>query len=115
VVLTVAKGWHVNANPASLDFLIPTTVEVSAPQVRLHLAPDYPPGKRINAGLGSEKIAVYEGRVEIPARLKVEGLPPDGTRGTLAVSVRTQACNDTGRCLAPTTLRTTVPVRFKRQ
>ncbi|MGV2337186.1 MAG UNVERIFIED_CONTAM: hypothetical protein LVR18_24865 [Planctomycetaceae bacterium] len=30
IELTVAEGWHVNANPASEDYLIPTEVKVSS-------------------------------------------------------------------------------------
>lgn len=98
VTLHIAEGWHVNANPASLDFLIPTEITASADNP-LPLQVDYPPGRRIDSGLG-EPWAVYDDGTSIPVVL-----PGNNTDDPLNVAVRVQACHDEGRCLPPATLR----------
>jgi hypothetical protein len=64
-------------------------------------------------GPENDRVSVYDGRVEIPARLVPVGLPQSKTEGLLYVSVEAQACNETGRCLAPATIRTEIPVRYR--
>jgi hypothetical protein len=41
--LVVAPGWHINANPASYDFLIPTTLQVTSDLPVEVVSIDYPP------------------------------------------------------------------------
>lgn len=67
------------------------------------MLPRYPSGRKI------DKVAIYENGVTILARLVPVRLPSQN-RNTLVVSVRAQACNETGRCLLPSTIRTEVPV-----
>jgi hypothetical protein len=93
IQLIIDEGWHVNANPASLPFLIPTAVEF-----RDGVQPeriDYPPGKAFHPAFSDEALSVYEGRVEIKARLVREG-----DLAAASVAVRYQAC-DHQRCLPP--------------
>ena len=112
VSLTVAAGWHINANPASLPSLIPTTLSVELPGGEVTVTPRYPPGKVLAAGPAKEKLSVYEGRVELTARIVPVRLPSGDGEGRLAVSVRAQACDDTGRCLSPATIRIELPFRL---
>jgi uncharacterized protein YyaL (SSP411 family) len=109
VELQIAEGWHVNANPASLDFLIPTSIEVSMQGAQLAHSARYPDGKQIDARLGSGRIAVYSHGTSIPITLTPADLPADKP-AKLDLAVRAQACNDRGRCLAPATIRAEVPV-----
>ncbi len=104
VTLHIAEGWHVNANPASLDFLIPTEITASADNP-LPLQIDYPPGRWIDSGLG-EAWAVYDDGTSLRAALP--GNIPDQP---LNVAVRVQACHDEGRCLPPDTLQARFNVR----
>jgi hypothetical protein len=92
--LHLDSGWHVNAAPASLDFLIPTEIRARGGGRDLALDVDYPQGETLDAGLG-EPIRVYHDGERIPAR--VDGAVPDDFQ----VRVRVQACSDRGRCLAP--------------
>lgn len=95
VELVVAPGFHVNANPASKPYLIPTTVLIGGqPAPGLH----YPPGRllRLQTGL---QLAVLEGRITLAMPLR--GDPP------ALVQVRVQACDEQA-CLPPSTLE--VPV-----
>lgn len=103
VRLEIADGWHINANPASREFLIPTRVTVRSGAQAVDASPHYPEGKDLEAALiGEEPIRVYEGTVTIPVALES---PPEAAEA-LTVQARVQACNDDGRCLAPATLDT---------
>jgi DsbC/DsbD-like thiol-disulfide interchange protein len=106
LVLEVADGWHINANPATLDFLIPTRFRLDqTPGIRL-VAVQYPKGKTFRLPALKQSIAVYEKTVRIPFRLAVEPGVEAGTRritGNLSV----QACDDR-TCLAPSE----IPVEF---
>lgn len=96
VALVVPDGLHVNANPTTLSFLVPTEVEVEAAEGLEAGAPAYPRGRRVRAGGLDEEIDVYEGRVEIRVPLR---LAPTRAR-TVRGRVRYQAC-DTAACFAP--------------
>jgi uncharacterized protein len=92
--LKVDPGWHVNANPASFDYLIPTTVSfegLSATRVV------YPQTVRIKPKFAPDGLDVYEGVTKIVAIFPRGALKPAGSiRGTLTV----QACSDEV-CLPP--------------
>jgi DsbC/DsbD-like thiol-disulfide interchange protein len=104
-VLDIAQGWHVNANPASLDFLIPISVDVREDSGKAEAKPVYPDARAMTTPLG--EIKVYEGRVSIPVKVKVT--LPDGTEN-LRLLVRAQACKDAA-CLAPSDW--VIPVKLK--
>jgi len=74
--------------------------------------PRYPEGKILLIGEAKDRVSVYDGQVTLHAKLIPLRLPSGKTEGCIAVSVRAQACNDTGRCLAPSTLRTAIPFRY---
>ncbi len=62
ISLAIAPGYHVNANPASLDYLIPTTVKIpSATEAKIA----YPKGKLFQPKFLPEGLSVYEGTVVI--------------------------------------------------
>jgi hypothetical protein len=80
----------VNANPASLPYLIPTAVEVAgADQDEIV----YPPGAELRSEFADDAIRVYDGTVEIPLTVPAGSTP-------MHVQVRFQAC-DEKRCLPP--------------
>ena len=92
VRLSIDPGFHINANPASADYLVPT--RVTAVDGKLG-AIDYPPGQPFRAAFATEAIDVYEG--ELTLRAPVVGDVPTGLR------IEIQACNDEV-CLAPDTV-----------
>ena len=98
VVVRVAldPGWHVNANPASLPSLIPTSVAVESGGTVGTIR--YPEGVRFEPEFVPEALSVYEGAVEIPVELASRD------EGPLELAVRYQAC-DLKICLAPKTRR----------
>jgi uncharacterized protein len=92
--LRIDPGWHVNANPASFDYLIPTSVAfegLSATRVA------YPQAVRIKPTFEPDGLDVYEGVTRIIALFPTGALKDVGSiRGTLTV----QACNHEV-CLLP--------------
>lgn len=100
IALDITKHWHINANLASFDFLIPTEVAIKANGTPLPIELKYPSGRRIDVGL-DEPIRVYSGRLVLGANL-----PEQTSANRLQVEAHVQACNDSGLCLRPSTLST---------
>jgi len=104
VVLDIDDGWHVNANPASLDSLVPT--EVSA-RVGGHGVPatvTYPPGRDSGVSLDDKPIAVYDDGTIVTVELPAGAMRRVASGSPLTLDVRAQSCSDDGTCLAPATL-----------
>jgi hypothetical protein len=108
VRLHIAKGWHVNANPASMKALIPTTVQARINGKRAPLRVKYPSGRDSNIHLGDKTIKVYDDNTTISAVLTPAALKA-AQSGGLDVLVRVQSCSDRGVCLAPARLTTQLP------
>jgi uncharacterized protein YyaL (SSP411 family) len=84
-VLAVKEGWHINANPASSSYLIPTEIRGEVRGVT------YPPGESMTFAFSKEPLSVYAGEVEIVFQAGSEAPK---------VTLVYQACDET-RCLAP--------------
>ncbi len=97
VTLTVDPGYHVNANPASSDYLVPTTVTV--PGVA-NAKITYPPAQTFKPKFSSDAISVYEGSV--PINIEVPGGGLAAVRHA-PMNIEVQACN-LEICLAPATI-----------
>jgi len=97
VTLRIDDGFHINANPASLPYLIPTSLAFEG-ITPLRIA--YPVASRFKPNFTNEPLDVYEGTIVITAFL-----PKDALRQVPAfgASVTVQACTDT-ICLAPAEL-----------
>ncbi len=100
LVLEMDEGYHVNANPGSLDFLIPTEVapEPHAPvewgEVR------YPEGVPLEVEWSdSGAIRVYEGRAVVSVPGEVAAEAPTGPM-TVRLTLTYQAC-DASTCYQP--------------
>jgi uncharacterized protein YyaL (SSP411 family) len=94
VTVEIDSGYHVNANPASYDYLIPTSVQFS----QLHPSRvAYPDATRFKAEFAPAGLEVYEGSVQLRA-----GFPPHslGSSGANHGVVTVQAC-DLKVCLPP--------------
>lgn len=94
VTLHVRAGWHVNANPASIEYLIPTAISVEHNGKSHDVQASYPPGKNSGIRIDGKDIQVYEDRTVIP----VPGLV---SLKDSRVVVRVQACSSQGVCLPP--------------
>ncbi len=101
VHLKIASGYHVNANPASLDGLIPTTVRIDG---KKSAQVQYPTGTLFHPTFTADSIRVYEGTVELHGTLPVSSATGSSISGHLKV----QACDQTA-CLLPSDVPFTAP------
>ena len=97
LTIEVEPGWHLNANPASESFLVPTEVRSEGAEVR-NLR--YPVGTERELAYGQRPLAVYEGSVDIEGEAR-----PQGPGAALILTY--QPCDDS-KCLPPVERR--VPV-----
>lgn len=97
--ITIDDGWHINTNPASLEFLIPTALKLDSNDKPLQATVHYPKGETIDVGL-DKPIDVFSHRVDIVAR--AENAPADAP---IQAVLRVQACSNKGRCLVPSTIK----------
>ena len=103
ITLDIEQGYHINANPASFDFLIPTSVtfaDVRPVEVR------YPAPKLFKPSFAPDTLNVYEGTVQLVAKLENGAL--NGLRA-LSAAINTQACTET-MCLPPSRIPLTISI-----
>ena len=101
--LHIAKGWHINANPASQDNLIPTTITVdtNTPMEIVDVA--YPKGRSTRFEFSTQSLNVYEERLTIPLQLKLKPNMISSGKVPITLKLTYQPCNET-ECLLPQTL-----------
>ena len=110
VQVKIAAGWHINANPAGQDNLIPTTITVDKDALIEINNVKYPKGKSMKFEFSPESVNVYDGTFTIPLKLKQKpdtlikkGIP-------IILKLNYQACNDT-ECSLPQELN--IPLKLK--
>jgi hypothetical protein len=123
VKLSISKGYHVNANPATFPYLIATEVKpVIDPDgfcARTGTA-TYPAAKTETFAFAEAPLAVYEGDVEVRLPFTIPPqkssgcyiYPTAGSNGSLPITVRVQAC-DTEKCFPPATMNATIPIEVQ--
>jgi hypothetical protein len=87
VILEIDPEFHLQANPAGADYLVPTAVTADGLELR---DLEYPVGEELRAEFSGELIQVYSGSVSIGAQARGQG----------TLQVTWQACSETG-CLPP--------------
>ncbi|MCH8270179.1 MAG: DUF255 domain-containing protein [Planctomycetes bacterium] len=97
VTLDMDEGWHVNANPASAEYLIPTVADVRSDLPVTVANVMYPAAHELS--LAGEPIQVYGSGAAIRVSCVLGDDATPGP-GTLRVVVGYQACDDQS-CLAP--------------
>jgi hypothetical protein len=102
VVLKVREGFHINARPASFDYLIPTGLQTEFPAGFTAGSVAYPAGTLRTFEFTKTPLSVYEGTVILRLPVKISGAAPLGEQ-KLAFQLRYQACNDHA-CLPPVTI-----------
>lgn len=111
VRLSIANGYHVNANPATEKFLIPTAVNVK-PEAGITVDQIvYPKPLRKKFPFAEVPLDVYEGDAVIKLTLKA----PRELRGrqhTLRTDIRVQPCDDQ-MCYPPATIATAIEVTIR--
>lgn len=105
VLLDIKDEWHINANPASKDYLIATKVSFKAKHGTKLSDPVYPKGVEIKLEGEDEEVRVYEKEAVIRGTLTI----PDkaaGQQEEMEISITYQACREK-ECLPPKTIKLT--------
>jgi DsbC/DsbD-like thiol-disulfide interchange protein len=111
VRIKVQDGYHVNANPASFSYFIPTKLDVApAGGVSVDFV-TYPDPVTRKFSFADEPLKVYEGDTMVRAKLKAAPAAEIG-KHNLSAQLRVQACNDQV-CYPPGTIEVTIPVTIK--
>lgn len=108
VKLTIAAGYHVNANPASFSYLIPTELQLQPNNDISAEAPKYPASVTKTFAFSKDPLNVYEGTADIKVSLRAAGKAPKGDL-KLGARLRVQPCDDQ-TCFPPRTIETTIPL-----
>jgi uncharacterized protein YyaL (SSP411 family) len=93
IELTIADGWHINANPASSEFSIPTEVKIVSKQKIKMTKIKYPKHELLRIDGEKDPSHVYGGRVIIYAMLEISS-EETAEEADLEVEVKIQACNE---------------------
>ena len=101
--LNIAEGWHMNANPAGQDDLIPTTITVNADTPFEILDVAYPKGRSTRFEFSNKSLNVYEDSLPIPLQLKRKPNMKHDKDVPITLQLTYQLCNKT-ECLLPQTL-----------
>lgn len=102
IVLAIEKDWHINTNPSSPDFLVPTTFTIKSNQKIKLSKVKYPAGHAFRVTGFDEPLQVYEKQAIIRGTLEVPANSA-GKEETLELKIKYQACNDK-TCIRPTTI-----------
>jgi hypothetical protein len=97
LILEIEPGWHIQANPASEAYLVPTAVAAEGAALR---EVRYPEGDELKPDFAQAPLAVYEGRVEI--RGEIGEMGPEA-----CLRITYQLCDDT-HCLPEATREVSV-------
>jgi len=108
VTLRIEPDWHINANPPSLDYMIPTTLTLAGAGGVTAAAPIYPAAHRQKLAFEESELLVYDGEAVVRVPLSVAAGTAPGVQ-TLRGTIGFQACNDEV-CLAPVNVPFTLQV-----
>ena len=99
ITVRIDAGWHLNAHPASMQDLIPTSITFNADVPIEVLKVTYPEGEEVRFAFADQPLRVYEGEIVIRAQIQVksEKIP---AQAQIHAVVSHQACSD-AVCLAP--------------
>ncbi len=104
--ITIENGWHVNSDKPTLEYLIPTKLELTLPAGWAPADITYPAAKMQKFSFQDEKLSVFDGSAVAKVRFVV---PADAAAGQAPVKavLSYQSCNDR-QCLPPTTAEATI-------
>ena len=111
VTLSVSPGFHINANPATFTYQIPTEVTVGKIAGLVAGKAAYPAAVKRKFQFEQQPLAVYEGDAQVKIKLQTEATASRGAQ-TVPVTVRVQAC-DNEKCFPPATLSATIALDIK--
>ena len=110
VRVKIKKGFHIQANPAADEFLIPTTLAVKANKDIVPGEPVYPPGTPYRLQDSKEDLLTYEDEAVIKLPVKALDSAAAGN-ADLAGELKFQPCDDR-RCFFPRSIPVLIPVKI---
>lgn len=108
VTAEIAEGWHINSDKPRDEFLIPTTLEVTAPEGIEIERILYPEPFLEKLAISDGLMSLYHGRVTFGARLRIASSTPPGSY-TVTATLSYQGCNNM-TCIAPASVSTEVAI-----
>ena len=111
IKVTIQGGYHINANPPTYPYLIATSLQIAGADGISAGVVTYPKPVNKLFAFAEKALAVYEGEVEVKARLRTDESAKPGPH-TVAGKLRIQACDELV-CYPPGTLDLTIPVTVK--
>lgn len=99
VELQIGLGWHINANPSSPDFLVPTKLELKTKQKIKLTKLKYPKHHELKVDGFDDPYHVYDGKVLVYGLLEIDEAEK-AESAELEFHVTFQGCNST-ECLPP--------------
>jgi suppressor for copper-sensitivity B len=100
-LVSIEHGWHVHSNKPTLDYLIPTVLDLQVPVGWPEETIRYPQAEMQTFAFAEEPLAVYDGDVVILSEVQIPKGTPNGAF-VVRASLRYQACDDS-QCLPPVT------------
>ena len=111
VYISVKKGFHIQANKVTDEFIIPTTLEVDSSEVLSIGKQKYPKPKKFRLAGTIQSMPVYDGIFKILIQCKVKESAQKG-KYTLQAKLHYQAC-DYKTCFFPKTVVFPIEVNVK--
>ena len=111
ITVKVKSGYHVQANPASEEYLIPTKLDVKSTADLQAGNPVYPKGQPFKLEGSDKPLATYVDSfvIKVPVKADAKAHPANET---LQGVLRYQAC-DAHSCLFPDSIPVELPVTIK--
>jgi DsbC/DsbD-like thiol-disulfide interchange protein len=106
-LLDIIPGWHINGPELADQFLIACTLMIDEDDTVEVLELYYPIPETRAYSFSEVELQVYEGKVVLGARIKVDDAIPEG-KNFLKASFLYQACDEVS-CMAPETLEFEIP------
>jgi hypothetical protein len=97
--IEIAEGFHIQANPASDDYLIPARLSLSGADTALRVEPVYPIGKAYRLKGSEQQLSVYDHATLIAVRIESPSHLAPGSY-VLRGALQYQAC-DHKTCYLP--------------
>jgi DsbC/DsbD-like thiol-disulfide interchange protein len=111
VYISVKKGFHIQANKVTDEFIIPTTLEIDSSEVLSIGKQKYPKPKKFRLTGTTQNMPVYDGTLKILVQCKVKEGVQKG-KYTLQAKLHYQAC-DHKTCFFPKTLVFPIEIQVK--
>ncbi len=109
LIVDIQDGWHINSANPSDENLVASSVEIQENKVIDSVIVQYPPAMERRFDFSDTPLEVYEGRIRIFVRLKIQKFVRPGSY-LIPATVNYQSCSNSV-CLAPTFVRVNIPIR----